>query len=186
MTADLERSAPKVYLDTNVLLDLFYNRRRATTELVVQGRNEQWELASSHFAMTELYDIIQERTWAVRRLNEENEQLNSVIAGRHQRDLPSDTLLRIQTQVTHFTDVLHSELVFYDFAGTGSLNAAMAFSAHTNLSAPDCIHLTLAIEIGADLIVTSDRHFITQAESYVPTSRPEDAVPRLRDMWFNV
>ena len=177
---------PRLYFDTNVLWDLFYNRRRATTELVIRGRNESWELASSHFALTELYDIVQERTWAIRRLNEDNQQLNRVIAERHQRDLPADSLLRIQRQVTHFTDVEHRELVFYDFAGTGSLNTAMAFSANTNLSAPDCIHLALATEIDADLIVTSDRHFITQAESYVPASRPEDMMQRLRDMDFNV
>ena len=54
------------------------------------------------------------------------------------------------------------------------------------MTAPDCIHVEMAREIGVDLFVTSDSHVIREAEPWVATARPGNAVDRLKEMEFDI
>lgn len=177
---------PRIYLDTNVLLDLFFQRRIESTNLIDLARRQSWDVTSSHFALMEMIDIAQETLWAQRRLNEDREQLNTVISGRHQRDLSEDALSRIRQQIRRFTDNQFPQIGYFDFAGPGVLERAMGICELTNMTAPDCIHVGMAREIGVDLLVTSDGHVQREAEPWVPTAAPGRAVSRLIEMEFDI
>lgn len=175
---------PRIYLDTNILLDLFFQRRPESTGLVLRGTSESWDVTYSHFALMELIDIVQETYWAQRKLNEDRDQLNVVISQRHTRDLPIDALERIRRQIRQFTDSLYPHIGYYDFANPGILERAMGLCENTNMTAPDCIHVQMALEIGVDLFVTRDGHVIREADAWVPTASPDAAVRRLIDLGF--
>ena len=177
---------PRIYLDTNVLLDLFFQRRDESTSLINLAINQRWDVTSSHFALMEMIDIVQGTLWAQRRLNEDREQLNTVIAGRRQRDLSEDALNRIRQQIRRFTDSRYPQIGYFDFASPGILERAMGLCEVTNMTAPDCIHVEMAREIGVDLLVTSDSHVNREAEPWVATSRPGGAVTRLKEMEFDI
>jgi predicted nucleic acid-binding protein len=177
---------PHLYLDTTVLVDLYYDRRQATTELIVLGRQFRWQLASSHFALMELIDVLQESMWARRKLVEDNEQLNTVIAGRHARDLTAQDLTGFRQKTKRFLARYDPAITFYDVAGEGFLNRAMGLCLDSNMSAPDCLHVQMAIEIGVDLLITSDSQVQRYGEDWVRVSSPERTLERLRDLEFEL
>ena len=177
---------PRLYLDTNVLLDLFFDRRPVSRDLVVLGISNGWDITSSNFALMELLDVVQENRWAVRRLTEEREQLNTLISRRHQRDLPEEALEAVRREINRFKDRDYEQITYYDIVGNGLLERAMGLCAETNIAAPDCIHIQMAIEIGADILVTSDSQVLRYADPWVRVANPRDVFRRLRELDFNV
>ena len=134
----------------------------------------------------EVYGVVQERTWAIRRLGEDYQQLNTVIAGRNQRNLSGDALTNLRRIITSFTESSYPGIVYYDFAEPGVLERAMGLCANTNMAAPDCIHVQLALEIRVDLFVTSDSQVVREADDWVPTANPVSAIDRLAEMGFHI
>lgn len=162
----------RLYLDTNTLLDLWTGRNPDTDELLVIAATERWELATSHFAAMEVIDVIQERKWAIRELGENNRQLNWVLRQRRSRKLPEDTLKATSREFTEFKRRFR-RIAWYDVE-SGLLERAMGISLESNISAPDCLHVAMAVEIGAHILVTRDQPLLNQASPWIPTGRPEE------------
>lgn len=179
--------APHIYLDTNILLDLYYaGRRPASTTFVNTAVAQDWQISSSHFALMEMIDIVQETLWATRRLTEDRMQLNRVIRERYRRNLPEDALSQIRQSINHFNDQSYSQITYFDFVAPGVLERAMGLCFNSNISAPDCVHVQMAIEIGVDLLVTTDEHLRVEADAWVASSSPDQAITRLRAMNFAI
>lgn len=51
---------PHLYLDTSILIDVFRNRRTASTRLLEEARQKNWRISTSQFAVMELLDVEQD------------------------------------------------------------------------------------------------------------------------------
>ena len=134
----------------------------------------------------EMLDVTQETAWAQRKQNEERQQLNRIIYGRHQRDLSPEALSNIAGAVEDFRVSLYPRIVYYDVVGPAVLSNSLGICEVTNMTAPDCLHVAMARLIGVNVFVTSDSYLLTAAREWLPMSTPEGAMGRLMQMGFDV
>lgn len=162
---------PRLYLDTNVILDILQPRRRPqSVDLFNEGRSRKWELVSSTFALLEAVDVEQWNTWIMQRIRE-GQSPDRVLRSRGERDLSRRDLRSIERRwerfITQYEDVL--EWVYLDEDGW---QEALSIAVTTNILASDCIHVAAARITACDVLVTSDQALQRMAEPLIATALP--------------
>ena len=167
---------PRLYLGTNVLLDLVRSKRPVESrELVKWGESKQWRLISSLYARMELYQRYQEEVFFLSgiRQGQSADELN-----RRRTDFsPAEKQLAgITVRINNDFDRRFQsiEWVYLDEDGW---RQAISFASQLTLSVQDCLHLATAVITGCDVLVTRDGSF-SKAASQIMASGPPDQVLR--------
>ena len=74
---------------------------------------------------------------------------------------------------------------YFHLTGEG-FDIASGLCAHTNISAPDCLHLATALEARCDVLITTDEHFLEEAKDYIRICRPEQIDNVLVSLGFDI
>lgn len=164
------RQVPRLYLDTNVILDLLRPQRRAESGQLIrvtQGRG--WALVTSSFALMESLDIEQENEWILKRVRE-GEGVDRLLRSRRERHLGADDLLKVQRRLSRF---IRQHRVFdWVHLDEDGWATAIGLALQTNLTATDCIHVATAHITRCDVLVTSDEPLRRMAEDYIAIALP--------------
>lgn len=148
-----------VYLDTNVLRDVMSRRNKDSTFWMERIKEKKWKCITSIFGITELLDIEQDHIFINRQLSRKQD-FEHIFRDKHHRDLESTEFQTAKESVENFLDTYNIEYVYLDEEGWKLL---LHIVANSNLFSPDAIHLASAWRNNADLIITSDSHFINHA-----------------------
>lgn len=180
----METRVPHLYVDTTVVLDLFFNRRPASVQLLETARSRGWEVSTSQFTVMEVLDVVQDHRWFVREVAERHRPVSSVVRERHRRKLTEETLRTARRDVGQFLGTYG--FIQYFYLNEDGFNRAAGLCAVTNMSAPDCLHVATAVEAGCDLLVTSDDQVVQEAPDFIDVARPEEAKQKLRELGFDL
>jgi predicted nucleic acid-binding protein len=127
------------------------------------------------FAYMELIGLEKTLFYAQRLLLENKKDVFDIIRSYRNCKLNIDELYEIEERIEKaefFNYIEIQKLIDWEMAKN--------FILKTNLSANDCLHLTVASIVSADYIVTSDREFAEQAKDQpILIKRPEEIMKLL-------
>ena len=173
---------PHLYFDTCIILDGILERRQASIQLLEQAKievsNGSWECSTSRWTIIELLDNLQEERY-VENLRLEGylfSAIRRVLGNRRQLDagLQLPDLDAIWKQVREYLKGDYSFITTQHPKNVDFWDKAEDFCASTNLGSTDSIHLTSAILMGCNVLVTTDQDFIAIANRYLTTVQPAD------------
>jgi len=162
---------PHLYLDTCIILDAIYNRRAASNSLIKQAKNEvergNWLCSTSRWTVIELFDNMQEELF-VKNLRVEGNLWSNVNRKLHTRrqtgaGLKKPELTSIWKQLHELTNNQLSFIQSQHPLNDAMWNKAEDICGTTNIGSTDALHLASALEIGCNILVTTDQDFITIA-----------------------
>lgn len=179
-----ETLVPHLYLDSNVILDVLRDRRPASLQLIERAKRDRWFVSTSPFAIMEALDAEQDDRFFQIKVSE-GHTVGEVLRIRRQRDLPRQLLNKISQKIEGKLRIAYSHIQYWELKVEG-FDRAVELARGSNISAPDCIHLATALEVGCDILITSDDFFMKEAKQYLPTSLPEGAEDELRNLGFAV
>lgn len=178
---------PHLYLDTNILLDIFHDRRDASVEVVENARNRKWFCSTSHFTLMEMADAEQEERF-VGDVLREGGRLREAYRSLRDKRLADEALKQMFNRMMRKFSVRYPFIRFYGLRDEG-LDEAIRLCGTTNIDAPDCIHLATAKETGCDLLVTNDDPFWRLVQEiqpeYIHIAKPDKVDEELRSMGFH-
>ena len=175
---------PHIYLDTPILIDVLRDRRTASLVLLETARQKTWRVSTSQFAVMELLDVEQDDRFFVLEVGKQR-TVASVLRDRYRRKLPEDQREAIERKVKDFLNVRYPFIQYFHLTSEG-FNRASGLCASTNISAPDCLHLATALEARCDVLVTTDDHFLEEAEEYMHACKPDRIQDELAEMGFEI
>ena len=173
---------PHLYLDSNIILDILRDRRPASLQLMERSKRDKWFVSTSPFAIMEVFDAEKDDRFFQIKILEGN-TVGEVLRIRHQRDLSKQVLQKISQKIGEKLRIAYSHIQYWELEVEG-FDRAVELARESNISAPDCIHLATALEVGCDILVTSDNFFMKEAKQYVATSLPEGVEDELRNLGF--
>lgn len=183
-----ELEVPHLYLDTNVILDVLRDRQRhgklASLELLERAKRDKWFVSTSPFAIMEILDVEQDDLFFQIKVSEGN-TVGDVLRIRRQRDLSEERLDKISSRIHDKLRISYGYIDYWELDSQG-FDHAVELARTTNISAPDCIHLATALELGCDVLVTTDEFFMKEAKRFLRTSLPETIEEELRNLGFEV
>ena len=115
----------------------------------------------------------------------EGSTVGEVLRIRYRRDLPKQLLDKISRRIEEKLRIAYSHIQYWELKVEG-FDRAVELARGSNISAPDCIHLATALEVGCDILVTADEFFMKEAKEYIATSLPEAVEEELRKLDFAV
>ena len=148
-----------IYLDTNILRDAMARRNKDSTYWLNRIKEKNWTCITSVLGITELIDIDQDHSYVNRQLSR-HVDFDRIYRDKYHRNLDVSEFQTIKDAVSNF-------LSEYSFIKVVSLDddawkLFLHISSNSNLFSPDAIHLAAAWRNSADLIITSDSHFIEE------------------------
>ncbi len=156
------------YLDTNVILDYIEQRRNDSIyffEKIV--RTEGWSCCTSYFTILELIDQEQQLRHLGNLLTKRR-PLDEIIRMKQKKlnqDERSEAIAKVDTFFEKYMDNLDIFSLNDD-----SWDFTIKIMDQLDISAPDALHLTVAIEANVDIFVSNDSDFIKVAKSKIPSS----------------
>lgn len=182
------QEVPHLYLDTNIILDVLRDRRRrgelVSLKLLEQAKRNKWYISTSTFAIMEILDVEQDDLFFQLRVSE-GDTVADVLRIRRQRDLTTEQLDRISKKLRDKLSISYDYIAQWHLDQKG-FDHALELVRTTNITAPDCIHLATALELGCDFLVTTDEFFLKEARKHIPTSLPSTVEQELRNLGFTV
>lgn len=175
---------PHIYLDTPILIDVLRNRRTASTRLMEEARQKSWRVSTSQFAVMELLDVEQDDRFFILEVTK-GRTVASVLRERYKRNLDESERKGIENTVKDFLNIRYPFIQYFHLTADG-FNRASGLCIKTNLSAPDCLHLTTALEASCDILVTTDDHFLEEAKVYIEACTPEQLHAGLNRLGFDL
>jgi predicted nucleic acid-binding protein len=173
---------PHLYLDTCIILDGILGRRQASIQLLEQAKSEvengNWECSTSRWTIIELLDNLQEERY-VENLRIEGylfSAIRRVLGNRRQKEagLQLPDLDDIWIKVREYLTGDYSFIATKHPTNVDFWDKAEDFCASTNIGSTDSIHLTSAILMGCNILVTTDGDFIAIANRYLSAVHPSD------------
>ena len=172
-------SVPKaLYLDTSAALKFLEGRlplHQQAFSLISQAVNDgRWLCYLSEFALMEMVDQTQSHTYIKRELRT-GEPLRTILNNMRSRkmDLDRRQLTAAHSHVWQWyesnSDILTLQLPDYSFSDT--LLLAWVMCRHSVISAPDSLHLAIALLLGCDMLITTDEIFRYQVNNALPRLR---------------
>lgn len=171
---------PHLYFDTCIILDAIYNRREASSLLLTQAKQEveqgNWLCSTSRWTIIELFDCMQEELF-VKNLRIEGNLWSNISRRLHTRrqmeaGLQKPSLNSIWKKLHELITRQYSFIEFKYPKDETMWNIAEDYCGGTNIGSTDSLHLAAAIEIGCNILVTTDQDFIAIANQYIATVPP--------------
>lgn len=161
---------PIFYLDTNILRDVMRRRNTKSTYWLQRIRENKWKCITSVYSLMELLDLEQDHDFVQKRLAK-NQDFDKIFREKHQRDLDLSDFLNCKGSIESFlTDNPFIDTVILTEDGW---QLALHIAANSNVFSPDALHLASAWQNSADIIMTSDRHFITEGTAILDREKPQ-------------
>ena len=165
---------PIIYLDTNICRDCIRNRSKTAHEsiyLMQIIKNKKWNCITSAFTLMELYDIEKDDLFFNKKLRQ-GWDINKIIRSRNHKDLNQFDMNEIEDKIRIFYK--EYPVNFHVLEGVEGWTLANEICASTNLSAPDSIHLAVAIGSTCHVLVTSDQEFINEGRKFLQQTNREN------------
>lgn len=167
---------PRLYLDTNILLDVIHNRWQPSIDLIDKVRANRWSCSTSRFAVLEMLDAEQEESFVEKRRS------NGLALSQILRRLPARRSKKLGLSMKaldavyvrlHDSLVQFEDVVVFERPHAKLWDDAEQFCAATNIGAIDSIHLATAIGVQCNILVTRDHDLRRIANEYILSAFPE-------------
>ena len=183
---------PKIYLDTVIIRKLIEKRPAILLNLMRTIKERKWVCFSSTLGILELSDLKKDDVY-LRHKVKEKEEYKEIIKTRDQKKLNSDDLKAVKEYISHFL----SKYPFFSAyqAPKEIWGDALTITLNSNIHSVDAVHLAVALGFKADILVTSDTHFITEANNLlnkygynkkIKVVSPEKVFDALSELGFNL
>ena len=164
---------PIIYFDTNVYIDIIFNRDANSVQLYEFAIQNDWECVTSIFAKVETLEMMQKDQY--REMKEMKGWKNKrIINGFSHRDLPSRTLEKLSHKLNKLIRARGGGFRNYcsiqDIEGCQEVES---IKRTTNLTDKDSIHLAEARAIACDIMISKDRHLVEIASNYLWVIAPD-------------
>jgi len=168
---------PRLYLDTNVILDVLNNRWEPSKKLLDRIRIEHWKCITSRFTFLEMLDVEHEQRF-IENLMAEGYPLSRVrdlLGTRRQksRGLPKRDLESVIAKLYDAQHTMFSCIEFQWPVAESFWNRVDEYCAATNLAVADAMHLAFAIESEANILVSRDKDFCAIADDFIIAIPPD-------------
>ena len=183
-------SDPRLFLDTNIILDILWARETGddSAELVERIRNCGWQAVTSTFAIMEVTSQEQEERF-VEDQRREGIPFRNIYRQLGSRVTDSNRLRRIHRRTER---LLRLRLPFLEYLWIeeNGWPEALRLCGETDIDPSDCINLAVARLNGALVFVTKDGALIRRIESqlpdYIEVARPDRVDPALREFGIDI
>ena len=168
---------PVFYLDTNILRDCMRNRRKVSKEsihLLGTIKDNNWPCITAAFTFMELYDIEKEDIFFNKKLRH-GFDVNRIIQLRKNKDLTETELKEADDRVNEFFDE-YKFIKFQALDEKDGWDLAKLISKKSNLTAPDSIHLAVAIGTHANILVTTDADFTKEGTRFLKDNNMYESI----------
>jgi predicted nucleic acid-binding protein len=189
------KARPHLYLDTCIILDAIYNRRRQTSNVLLARAKEEveqgnWLCSTSRWTMLELFDNMQEELFVTSLRIEGNvwSNISRKLHTRRQKEagLKKPDLDSIWRRLQELITKDYSFIQFKYPKDVAMWDKAEDYCGGTNIGSTDAIHLASALEIGCNILVTTDQDFLPIANNYIISVLPENIDNGLNDPRYPV
>ena len=163
---------PYLYFDTNFITDI-NNGKGLPCSIIERAKKRKWKYHISFFCIMEALDIKQEHFFFNKKVGI-GEPLKKIISKRRDRDLSSSDLKEIQESFVNRLLKPHKMEMGYYFVDVNSWFKCLEIVRDTNINSSDAMHLTTALGLNCDILITSDNHFISEGNKYIKEKMPKN------------
>jgi predicted nucleic acid-binding protein len=128
-------------------------------------RENKWRCVSSTFTIMEISDIIKDNIFVTKKL-QKHWTINKILRERYRKDLNQNDFEDVEKYILNKIFGVYKFIKFLTPSEEGWV-AALTFSTHSNISAPDIMQLATAWNAGCNILITSDKHFTTDVRSLI-------------------
>ena len=168
---------PRIYLDTNVILDVIERRRNESLFLLEEIKNEGQYSCTSAFTVCELIDKEQEFRH-IGNLLLKRYTLDEILRRKKPKDLSQEERDNAIDKVKTFFKQYEIEQFTLEEKGW---ETAYAVLRDIDVSAPDAIQLATALEAECSIFVSNDEELGKQARQKLMWMTSEQALQMLRN-----
>jgi predicted nucleic acid-binding protein len=167
---------PKLYLDSNIILDVILKRNNSSINFMERIESEHWKCITSRFAFLEIIDILHEKYY-IDNLLAEGQPLSQVIrvmGNRNQKAhaLPSRDLEKTRTLLSSYDQTLFSFISFQFPIDETFWNKVESLVDKTPLSVADAMHLAFAKVSDCNILISRDKAFCEIANEEIIAVHP--------------
>jgi predicted nucleic acid-binding protein len=171
---------PILYFDTNVYIDILFDRNESSAMLYTFVIQKNWECVTSVFSKVETLEVKQiqkfregkRNIWSSQRINKEI----------HKRDLTQMEIGNVSRSISIRQINRCSGFNEYSVILEEGWIKAEEIKRKTNLTDKDSIHLAEAIAIACDIFVSRDNFFLSIASKYIWSITPDQFISQLRNL----
>ncbi len=163
---------PFLYFDTNFIIDI-NNGRGIPCSIIERAKEKKWKYYVSFFCIMEALDIKQEHFFFNKKVGL-GEPIKNILKNRRERDLSSPDLIDIQESFVNKLLKPHKMELGYYFIDVNSWMKCLEIVRDSNINTSDAIHLTTALGLNCDILLTSDHHFIQEGNKYIKEKSPKN------------
>lgn len=171
-----EKDELRIFLDSNVILDVIERRKNESIALLEHIREANLFCCTSSFAHAELIDIEQEFTHIMNMLGRRL-TLDAILRERRKKRLTLEQRENAIDRVRNFFKQYRIETWELDEKGWSTVIEIMR---DLNVKAPDSIHIATALESGCTIFVTSDEELGKEAKKKMKWATPKQAFTMLK------
>ncbi len=171
---------PKIYIDTNIIVDIVQGIHTPSIDLIEEIKNNGWDCITSQFALMEALSVQKDNEFIYEKIKE-GWTFKKILRKRDDKDLSDKTLELIYTKIKNRFFTPYKFVQFY-WLDEVAIEKAIKICKESNLSASDSIHLATALEVGCDLLVSTDSIFCKNAEKYLPCCSPENVNEKIKEI----
>jgi len=175
---------PHLYVDTNVFVEIIEGQHQASIHLIETAKEKKWRCSTSIFTLMELSEIRQDNKYVYDQLGL-GTHIKKAFRSLDQKNLSLSELKQIQGKIDALFTNTYPFVEFFALEEKG-WDRALDLKATTNISAPDAIHLSTAIEAGCDVLVSLDAFLIKEASKYIRTCSPENTQSVIIELGFDI
>lgn len=167
--------AIRVYLDTNVLLDVIHERQPASQVLFERIRGERWPAVASPFAIAEMLEAEHTEAWAAK-LFAQGFTFSYLQRAFNSRRVSHDRLTTAEIDAVQrnlgarLSPV--RETVTFPVPTADLLDRVVVLCGSSNIETTDAVHVATALSTGCTLFVTGDRELAQLAGQFIHVARP--------------
>lgn len=173
-----EGKEPRIYVDTNVILDVIERRRKKDDSFLLldKRKNECWYCCTSAYTICELIDKEQEFLHTGNLLLKRY-TLDEILKSRKPKDLSQEQRDDAIDKVRGFFKQYKIEQFTLEEKGW---ETAYAVLRDLNVSASDAVQVATAIEAGCSIFVTNDRELGEEVQKKLMWMAPAQANQTLK------
>ena len=175
---------PILYFDTNVYIDILFDRNKSSSMLYDFVCQKKWECVTSVFSKVETLEVkqihkfkeLKNNIWSSIRINNEI----------HKRDLTQMELGNVSRSISIREKNRCSGFNEYSAILEEGWIKAEEIKRKNNLTDKDSIHLAEAIAIACDVLISRDEFFLSISKKYIWSINPDQFLAQLRNLGIQV
>lgn len=171
----MNEESPRIYLDTNIILDVVEERRKASTLLLEKVKRSKWYCCTSMFALCEAIDIEQQFTHIENMLKKKYSP-DQILRKRRQKRISQEERENAIEKVESFFDKYPVEIFAIE---KDAWEKALQTMRDLNVSACDSIQIVTALEAKCTVLITNDKELRKYAKKLLSCLKSTEALDKL-------